>query len=87
MAPRKNAAGVDAPLTVDGGKTAPAPETSTLATDPLPTVRVNNVNLGEIKSALDDVVKQVSGAVASPHPRLPVPVRHTDQASRSSADG
>lgn len=30
-----------------------------LATDPLPTVRVNKANLGEIKSALDDIVKKV----------------------------
>ncbi|WWC90410.1 uncharacterized protein L201_005345 [Kwoniella dendrophila CBS 6074] len=30
---------------------------STLATDPLPVVHVNNANLGEIKSALDDIVK------------------------------
>ncbi|WVR09330.1 hypothetical protein IAU60_006396 [Kwoniella sp. DSM 27419] len=32
--------------------------TSSLATDPLPAVKVNSANLGEIKSALDDIVKK-----------------------------
>ncbi|WWC93287.1 hypothetical protein V866_000120 [Kwoniella sp. B9012] len=31
---------------------------STLATDPLPTIKVNNANLGEVKAALDEIVKQ-----------------------------
>lgn len=35
---------------------APAP-TDSLATDPLPTVTVNNANIAEIKSALDDIFK------------------------------
>lgn len=35
---------------------APAP-TYSLATDPLPTVTVNNANIAEIKSALDDIFK------------------------------
>lgn len=40
---------------------APADATvGTLATDPLPSVKVNNANLGEMKSALDDIVKSVS---------------------------
>ncbi|KIR77636.1 hypothetical protein I306_05372 [Cryptococcus gattii EJB2] len=34
----------------------PAP-TDSLATDPLPTVTVNNANIAEIKSALDDIFK------------------------------
>lgn len=34
----------------------PAPKDS-LATDPLPTVTVNNANIAEIKSALDDIFK------------------------------
>jgi hypothetical protein len=33
-----------------------------LATDPVPTVRVNKANLGEIKSAIDDIVKKVRRA-------------------------
>lgn len=37
---------------------------STLATDPLPTVRVNKSHLAEIKTALDDIVKDVSMAPA-----------------------
>ncbi len=32
---------------------------STLATDPHPTVRVNKSHLAEIKTALDDIVKEV----------------------------
>ncbi|WVW85309.1 hypothetical protein I302_107347 [Kwoniella bestiolae CBS 10118] len=31
---------------------------STLSTDPLPVIRVNNANLGEIKAALDEIVKK-----------------------------
>ncbi|OCF57748.1 hypothetical protein L486_05213 [Kwoniella mangroviensis CBS 10435] len=31
---------------------------STLATDPLPTIKVNNANLGEVKAALDEIVKK-----------------------------
>lgn len=38
---------------------------STLATDPHPTVRVNKSHLAEIKTALDDIVKEVSPEVAS----------------------
>ena len=34
-------------------------KSSSLATDPLPTVKVNNANLGEIKGALDEIVKKV----------------------------
>ena len=30
-----------------------------LATDPLPSVKINNANLAEIKSSLDDAVKKV----------------------------
>lgn len=33
------------------------PPASSLATDPLPTVTVNNANIAEIKSALDDIFK------------------------------
>ncbi|WVQ68555.1 uncharacterized protein L199_006764 [Kwoniella botswanensis] len=31
---------------------------STIATDPLPTIKVNNANLGEVKAALDEIVKK-----------------------------
>jgi hypothetical protein len=31
-----------------------------LSTDPLPTTKINNSNLAEIKSSLDEVVKKVS---------------------------
>ena len=34
-----------------------------LATDPVPTMRVNKANLGEIKSAIDDIVKKVRRAI------------------------
>ena len=30
-----------------------------LSTDPLPSVKINNANLAEIKSSLDDAVKKV----------------------------
>jgi hypothetical protein len=33
---------------------------TSLGTDPLPTVRINNSNLGEIKAAIDDIVKKVA---------------------------
>ena len=52
---------------------APFAGPSTLASDPLPVVKVNNAHLGEMKSALDDVVRKV---------------RHRDWASpRSSPRG
>jgi hypothetical protein len=34
-----------------------------LSTDPLPVTKVNNANLGEIKSALDDAVKKVRPSI------------------------
>ena len=34
-------------------------EQGELATDPLPSVKINNANLAEIKSSLDDAVKKV----------------------------
>ncbi|WWD19318.1 hypothetical protein CI109_103776 [Kwoniella shandongensis] len=43
---------------VVGTSSGSALSLSTLATDPLPSVIVNNANLGEIKSALDDIVKK-----------------------------
>jgi hypothetical protein len=68
MPPRKSAAngsaiGVDAaPAGSSGDRRALAAASvpvSSLASDPLPAVKVNNANLGEIKSALDDIVKKV----------------------------
>ncbi|KAK8854547.1 hypothetical protein IAR55_003286 [Kwoniella newhampshirensis] len=41
-----------------GGDTTSSLSSSTLANDPLPGVIVNNANLVEIKSALDDIVKK-----------------------------
>lgn len=43
---------------VDGGL-----EQGSLASDPLPTVKVNNAHLQEIKSALDDTVKKVCSSI------------------------
>lgn len=37
---------------------SPPPPSDSLMTDPLPTVTVNNANIAEIKSALDDIVKK-----------------------------
>ncbi|OWT38217.1 hypothetical protein J008_04554 [Cryptococcus neoformans] len=37
---------------------SPPPPSDSLMTDPLPTVTVNNANVAEIKSALDDIVKK-----------------------------
>lgn len=51
MAPRK---GVP-----NGATLSPVPSSSSLTSDPHPTVKVNNANLSDIKSALDDVVKKV----------------------------
>lgn len=68
MAPlRKGRAPSPTPLTTTStvaspDATADARSTS-LATDPLPTTRVNKSNLPEIKSAIDDIVKDVSDAV------------------------
>ena len=46
------------PVISTDAKSQPGAEGS-LATDPLPTTRVNKANLGEIKSAIDDIVKKV----------------------------
>nr|XP_019011776.1 uncharacterized protein I206_03882 [Kwoniella pini CBS 10737]OCF50557.1 hypothetical protein I206_03882 [Kwoniella pini CBS 10737] len=63
MAPTKRATNSGSSVTTSLGapiKTDLINETdlSTLATDPLPTITVNNANLGEIKAALDDIVKK-----------------------------
>lgn len=55
MAARK---GASAPPAVNTSADVPTLSAS-LATDPLPTVRVNKSHLAEIKTALDDIVKEV----------------------------
>ncbi|WVQ80008.1 hypothetical protein IAT38_002109 [Cryptococcus sp. DSM 104549] len=58
MAPRKSAQdGAPIPPTVVTKDTT-STSTSNLATDPLPTTTVNNANLAEIKTALDEIVKK-----------------------------
>ncbi|KAL1413549.1 hypothetical protein Q8F55_001323 [Vanrija albida] len=46
-----------AATSLDTSSSAPA-SSSSIATDPLPTVRVNKANLAEIKTALDDIVRK-----------------------------
>ncbi|CAD6568208.1 MAG: hypothetical protein TREMPRED_004357 [Tremellales sp. Tagirdzhanova-0007] len=54
--------------------TTPSPSSTSLASDPLPITKINNANLSEIKSALDDAVKkQVREASFTPsllHPTV-----------------
>lgn len=57
----KSHASSPAPLTTRPNVT-PAAQSTSLATDPLPTSRVNKCNFPEIKTAIDDIVKDVSGA-------------------------
>jgi hypothetical protein len=65
MKPRKAVANGSAPTDSDsavdlnGNGNSTGHKSSSLATDPLPTVKVNNANLGEIKGALDEIVKKV----------------------------
>ncbi|RSH85675.1 hypothetical protein EHS25_003816 [Saitozyma podzolica] len=64
MKPRKAVANGSAPTDSDsavdlnGNGNSTGHKSSSLATDPLPTVKVNNANLGEIKGALDEIVKK-----------------------------
>lgn len=44
------------PLTVASDSSPPS---LSLATDPLPTVKVNRAHLAEIKTSIDDIVKKV----------------------------
>lgn len=61
------------------------PPSLSLATDPLPTVKVNKSHLAEIKTSLDDIVKKVCvcactrAATRTSHRRLQIPVLLTDQ--------
>jgi len=52
----------------------PAAIQGELATDPIPHIKVNNANLAEIKSSLDEAVKGVS------------PLSHLPQSSRNGTD-
>lgn len=55
-----SASNADTAATALDTSSSSAPALSTnIATDPLPTVRVNKANLAEIKTALDDIVRKV----------------------------
>lgn len=71
-AARSAAASSKEPVQVVDASITDSPSLS-LATDPLPTVRVNKSHLAEIKTSLDDIVKKVC-----------VPTLCTGQTSRKS---
>jgi hypothetical protein len=60
-APNVAATDSDSAVDLNGNGNSTGHKSSSLATDPLPTVKVNNANLGEIKGALDEIVKKVGG--------------------------
>jgi hypothetical protein len=60
-APNVAATDSDSAVDLNGNGISTGHKSSSLATDPLPTVKVNNANLGEIKGALDEIVKKVGG--------------------------
>jgi hypothetical protein len=74
MKPRRAVANGSAPADSDsavdlngnGNSTGYGHKSSSLATDLLPTVKVNNANLGEIKGALDEIVKKVGNEHVAP---------------------
>ena len=60
-------ASVSSPKVDIAVSTIPTEDQGSLASDPLPSVKVNPAHLQEIKSALDDAVKKVSPTVPHMH--------------------